>query len=87
MADLFVSYKREDAAKVGKLVTALRESGLDVWWDEDIPGGAQWEASIEADWALAKGVQFGIAAQVVEPSSGGVFGDDTEVQARVQAGF
>ena len=47
MADVFLSYKREDAAKVRKLVAALREAGLDAWWDEDIPGGAQWEASIE----------------------------------------
>jgi TolB-like protein len=56
MADLFVSYKREDAAKVGKLVTALRESGLDVWWDEDIPASAPWEATIERELSSARAV-------------------------------
>jgi hypothetical protein len=44
MADVFLSYKREDAARVRKLVAALREAGLDVWWDEDIPPSAPWEA-------------------------------------------
>ena len=56
MADLFVSYKREDAARVGKLVAALRASGLDVWWDEDIPASAPWEATIEKALAEAKAV-------------------------------
>lgn len=56
MADVFVSYKREDAARVRKLVTALRGQGLDVWWDEDIPGGAPWEATIEKQLAAAKAV-------------------------------
>jgi len=56
MADVFLSYKREDSAKVRKLVEALRAAGLDAWWDEDIPGGAQWEASIEQELAAAKAV-------------------------------
>ena len=47
MADVFLSYKREDAVRVRKLVDALRSSGLDVWWDEDIPPSAPWEATIE----------------------------------------
>jgi aryl carrier-like protein len=36
MAGVFVSYNREDSAKVRKLVAALRDDGIDVWWDEDI---------------------------------------------------
>jgi TolB-like protein len=56
MADVFLSYKREDAAKVRKLVAALRDAGLSAWWDEDIPGGAQWEASIEKALNEAKAV-------------------------------
>jgi TolB-like protein len=56
MADVFVSYKREDSARVRKLVAALRDAGLDVWWDEDIPGGAPWEATIEKALANAKAV-------------------------------
>ena len=56
MADVFVSYKREDAARVRKLVAALREQGLDVWWDEDIPPSAPWEATIERALREAKTV-------------------------------
>lgn len=54
--DVFLSYKREDAAKVRKLVAALRGAGLDVWWDEDIPPSAPWEATIEKALAAAKAV-------------------------------
>ena len=56
MADVFVSYKREDVARVRKLVEALRASGLDIWWDEDIPPSAPWEATIEKALAEAKAV-------------------------------
>jgi TolB-like protein/Flp pilus assembly protein TadD len=56
MADVFVSYKREDVARVRKLVDALRASGLIVWWDEDIPASAPWEATIEKALADAKTV-------------------------------
>src|SRR5205823_8659221 len=35
---------------------ALREGGLDVWWDEDIPASAPWEANIERALADAKAV-------------------------------
>jgi TolB-like protein len=56
MVDVFLSYKREDATRVGNLVAALREAGLDVWWDEDIPPSAPWEATIEKALADAKAV-------------------------------
>ena len=56
MADVFISYKREDAARVRKLVAALRAAGLAVWWDEDIPPSAPWEATIEQALADAKAV-------------------------------
>jgi len=56
MADVFVSYKREDAARVKKLVAALREVGLDAWWDEDIAPSAPWEATIEKALRESKAV-------------------------------
>ena len=58
MADVFLSYKREDSTRVRKLVAAMRHAGLDVWWDEDIPPSAPWEATIEkalADAGLTVG--------------------------------
>src|SRR4051794_31825967 len=56
MTKVFVSYKREDAARVRKLVAALREAGLDAWWDEDIAPSAPWEATIETALREAKAV-------------------------------
>ena len=56
MSDVFLSYKREDAERARKLVAALRETGLKVWWDEDIPPSAPWEATIEKALAEAKAV-------------------------------
>ncbi len=44
--DVFVSYKREDQARVVALVDRLRAEGLNVWWDADIPGGAPWRPTI-----------------------------------------
>lgn len=53
---MFLSYKREDSARVRKLAGALRGAGLDVWWDEDIPPSAPWEATIEKALGDAKAV-------------------------------
>jgi TolB-like protein/Tfp pilus assembly protein PilF len=54
MTEVFVSYKRENLAAVGRLVEVLRAEGVGVWWDQDIPANAAWEATIEAALAAAK---------------------------------
>lgn len=46
MTDCFVSYKREDEPRVRHVVQGLRDAGLNVWWDRDIPGGGRWRESI-----------------------------------------
>lgn len=56
MADVFISYKREESAQVDMLVAALRAASLDVWWDEDIPASVPWEATIERALEQAKAV-------------------------------
>src|SRR5690348_8577261 len=76
MTDVFVSYKRGDAAKVRKLVAALRQVGLDTWWDEDIPPSAPWEATIEKELAGAKSV-------IVCWSPDAVASDNVRSEARV----
>ena len=47
MADVFVSYKREDAEIAGRIVDALRESGISVWWDDGITPRQSWDSEIE----------------------------------------
>lgn len=46
MTDCFVSYKREDEARVQRIVQGLRDEDLTVWWDRDIPGGERWRETI-----------------------------------------
>jgi len=54
MSEVFVSYKRENLAAVGRLVEALQAEGVGVWWDQDIAPNAAWEATIETALATAK---------------------------------
>jgi TolB-like protein len=47
MTDVFISYAREDRARVEALARALEAAGLSVWWDRRIDGGAEFAAAIE----------------------------------------
>jgi hypothetical protein len=53
MNEVFISYKREDQARVSLLAEGLRSAGLSVWWDRDIPGGEPWRQSISEHLAAA----------------------------------
>jgi len=46
MADVFVSYAREDEARVSALVRLLEAQGLSVFWDRNIPAGETWREHI-----------------------------------------
>ena len=54
MADVFISYAREDRERTGRLVDALASEGLDVWWDNRIAAGERFEDEIDAAIARAK---------------------------------
>ena len=47
MASLFLSYSREDLAKVAPLAEALETQGHQVWWDRHITGGQAFAKAIE----------------------------------------
>ena len=47
MADVFISYKREDRELVRTLVRALQERGLTVWWDNRLEWGQNWITCIK----------------------------------------
>jgi TIR domain len=49
MTHVFISYKREDESRVGRLARALERAGIEVWWDRGLPGGESWHANIEAN--------------------------------------
>jgi TolB-like protein/Tfp pilus assembly protein PilF len=54
MTDVFVSYKKQDRARVKLLVDALTADGLAVWWDVAIEGGATWRQQIQHNLDAAK---------------------------------
>ena len=49
MADVFLSYARGDRALAERLAHAIADSGLSVWWDRHIKGGAEFSRDIETE--------------------------------------
>lgn len=54
MADIFISYAREDAARVGQLTEALEAAGYSVWWDHKLVSGARYLKETETQLRAAK---------------------------------
>jgi len=56
MADVFLSYAREDAVRVARLAAVLKAAGLTVWWDQNLAGGARYLKETEAELKSARAV-------------------------------
>lgn len=56
MADIFISYAREDRERIASLVAALEDEGFSVWWDRLIEGGEQWAEETERQLTAARAV-------------------------------
>jgi TIR domain len=54
MADIFISYAREDLESAGRLAATLQEQGWSVFWDRTIPAGKSWREVIGAALADAR---------------------------------
>jgi hypothetical protein len=54
MTDVFISYKKEDAARVEPIARALARAGYEVWWDHSIPPGRSYREVIGAQLQSAK---------------------------------
>lgn len=46
MSDIFISYSRNDRARVSELANCLEARGWDVWWDPEIPVGQSYRKVI-----------------------------------------
>src|ERR1700687_4551996 len=82
MSDVFISYKSEDHARVGRLVQALEKNGLPVWWDRGLPGGEEWRANIEQALAAARCVVVVWTQGSVGPEGGFVRDEAARARAR-----
>ena len=47
MADIFLSYAKEDREVARKVATLLENAGWVVWWDRRIPAGRTWRSVLE----------------------------------------
>lgn len=56
MADVFVSYARNDKARVAPLVAVIEAKGWSVWWDPEITPGQEFDDQIDAEIDAAKAV-------------------------------
>jgi adenylate cyclase len=56
MADIFVSYARQDKARVAPLVAALERQGWSAWWDPAIIPGQEFDDRIAEEIAKARAV-------------------------------
>lgn len=54
MTDVFISYKKEDVARVEPIARGLAQAGYDVWWDHRIPPGRSYREVIGAALQSAK---------------------------------
>lgn len=54
MADVFLSYAREDSARAAQVANALQAAGIDVFWDSEIPPGQTWADYIEGKLTQCK---------------------------------
>jgi TIR domain len=54
MADIFISYAREDWDTAKTLAQALADQGWSVWWDRHIPSGRRFHEVIERELTAAR---------------------------------
>jgi Flp pilus assembly protein TadD/TolB-like protein len=54
VADIFVSYAREDEARVVPMVEILEAAGFTVWWDRALEPGAAWPDVIDRELRRAR---------------------------------
>lgn len=56
MADVFISYKREERVRVQRIASALEQKGLSVWFDASLEAGDTFSSQINREARAAKAV-------------------------------
>ena len=65
MPDIFLSYAREDEARVAGLVAALERQGWNVFWDRHLAAGSAWRSEIAEALHAARAVIVAWSARSV----------------------
>ncbi|NRF71208.1 toll/interleukin-1 receptor domain-containing protein [Aquincola sp. S2] len=68
--DVFLSYRSSDREAVAEIADGLRAEGFGVWWDQQIPGSAEWRHTIEQHLGAARCVVVVWSAAAVDPVEG-----------------
>jgi adenylate cyclase len=66
LADIFISYSRQDKARVAPLVAALEAEGWSVWWDPEIAPGEEFDGLISRELDAARSLVVVWTAQSVD---------------------
>lgn len=82
MSDVFISYKREDGPRVAPIAEGLRQMGLSVWMDDQIPGGASWRQKIHERLEAARCVIVVWSELSVGPAGGFVHDEAARASGR-----
>lgn len=82
MSHIMISYKREDEARVARIVRALEKQNLPVWWDQNLPAGEEWRKNIEAAVDAAQCVIVVWSALSVGPEGGFVRDEASRASGR-----
>jgi formylglycine-generating enzyme required for sulfatase activity len=56
MADVFISYKKEDFHIAERVIAALRAENFSVWWDDSLTPKSAWDAELEREINAAAAV-------------------------------
>lgn len=56
MSDVFISYRRSDRPAAEALYRALREEGLDIWWDANLQAGETFDEKIQSILQSSKAI-------------------------------
>jgi TolB-like protein len=54
LADIFISYARQDRDRIAQLGAVLEQAGWTAWWDRHMDGGAAFARAIEAELESAR---------------------------------
>lgn len=87
MADVFISYSKNDVADARKLAALLEANGYSVWWDNHLEGGEQFRGKIASELASARAViviwtKSSVASDWVQSEAGRALADHKLVPVR-----